>query len=93
MVAQICQQDGVTLDDTLHGDIVSMMTDHTKVVHQKNKEGSFHRLFWDQAATQSNCRQMRWHPQVIRWCLHLRLVSGGGYRLLCESGLIQLPSE
>ena len=73
-----------------------MMNDHTKVVHQKHKEGSFHRLFWDQqkqAATQSNCRQMRWHPQVIRWCLHLRLVSGGGYRLLRESGLIQLPSE
>ena len=30
---------------------------------------------------------------MIRWCLHLRLVSGGGYRLLRESGLIQLPSE
>ena len=36
---------------------------------------------------------MRWHPQVIRWCLHLCLVSGGGYRLLCELGLIQLLSE
>jgi len=71
-IAQICQQDGVILDDTLHGDVMSMMNDHTRVVHQK---------------------QMRWHPQVIRWCLHLRLVCGGGYRLLRESGLIKLPSE
>ena len=30
---------------------------------------------------------------MIRWYLHLRLVSCGGYRLLRESGLIQLPSE
>ena len=46
-----------------------------------------------QAARQSDSSQMRWHPQVIRWCLHLRLVSGGGYRLLPESGLMRLPSE
>ena len=73
-----------------------MMNEQTKAVHQKHKQGSFQRLFWDQqvqVASQCDCRQMRWHPQVIRWCLHLRLVSGGGYRLLRESGLLQLPSE
>lgn len=86
----------MTLDETHHDDMLSMMNKHSKVVHQKHKEGSFHRLFWDQqmqAASQRDCRQMRWHPQLIRWCLHLRLVSGGGYRSLRESGIMQLPSE
>ena len=41
----------------------------------------------------SDPRQMRWHPHMIRWCLHLHLVSGGGYRLLRESGVVHLPSE
>ena len=36
---------------------------------------------------------MRWDPQVIRWCLHLWLVSAGRYHLLHDSGVIRLPSE
>ena len=95
-IAQHCQEDGVMLDENLHSDITSMMDEHTRLVQQQHKEGSFHRLFWDQqmqAAKQSDYRQMRWHPQMIRWCLHLRLVSGGGYRLLRESGVIRLPLE
>ena len=30
---------------------------------------------------------------MIRWCLHLRLVSAGGYRLLRESGTIKLQQS
>ena len=80
----------------MHDDVLSMMNELTNHVHQQHKHGSFHRLFWDQqlqAAKQMDSRQMRWHPQVIRWCLHLRLVSAGGYRLLHDSGVIRLPSE
>ena len=36
---------------------------------------------------------MRWHPQIIRWCLHLRLKSSGAYKELRESGILRLPSE
>ena len=64
---QLCQQDGVTLDESLHSDITTMMDEHTRFVHQKNKKGSFHCLFWDQqmqAARPSDYWQIRWHPQV-----------------------------
>ena len=76
--------------------IHSIMEDNGESIHSNHKEGTFQRLFWDQqmaAAKLSDPRQMRWHPHMIRWCLHLRLVSAGGHRLLRESGTIKLPSE
>ena len=36
---------------------------------------------------------MRWHPQIIHWCLHLCLKSSGAYHKLRESGVLKLPSE
>ena len=36
---------------------------------------------------------MRWDPLTIRWCLYLRHVSGRGYDMLRESGVIMLPSQ
>ena len=36
---------------------------------------SFKRIFWEQqveAASKKDSRSMRWHPLMIRWCLHLR---------------------
>ena len=36
---------------------------------------------------------MRWDPLMIRWCLYLRHVSGSGYDMLRESGVIRLPSQ
>ena len=95
-IAHLCQKEGVLLDHTLHHDIVAVMEENKESIHSNHKEASFQRLFWDQqmaAAKLSDPRQMRWHPHMIRWCLHLRLVSGGGYRLLRESGTLQLPSE
>ena len=95
-IAHLCQKEGVLLDHILHHDIVAVMEENQESIHSNHKEGSFQRLFWDQqmaAAKLSDPRQMRWHPHMIRWCLHLRLISGGGYRLLRESGTLQLPSE
>ena len=95
-IAHLCQKEGVILVHALYHDIVAVMEENQESIHSNHKEGSFQRLFWDQqmaAAKLSDPRQMRWHPHMIRWCLHLRLVSGGGYRLLRESGTLQLPSE
>ena len=36
---------------------------------------------------------MRWHPAVIKWCLHLKFISSGCYHALRSAGLITLPSE
>ena len=62
----------------------------------ENAEGSFARMFWQQqqeAARQHDARTMRWHPQMIRWCLHFHLKSSGAYKLLRESGIVKLPSD
>ena len=72
------------------------MEDHTQSILDDSNKGSFKELFWQQqmqTAKQKAPRQMKWHPQMIRWCLHLKLTSGGGYTTLRESGLLKLPSE
>ena len=46
-----------------------------------------------QASKLRDQRQMRWHPQMIRWCLYLKLRSAGGYDVLRQSGILKLPSE
>ena len=41
----------------------------------------------------NNPKQLRWHPAIIKWCLHLKLISSGAYHALCTTGLLTLPSE
>ena len=43
-------------------------------------------------ASQKNPRQMRWHPVLIKWCIHLKLLSSASYHALRTSGFIALPS-
>ena len=87
---------GSTVDESLHHDLVLIMDAQAESIYQSHNEGSFQHLFWDQqmcASKLHDSRQMRWNPQMIRWYLHLRLVSGRGYRLLRQSGVVRLPSE
>ena len=43
--------------------------------------------------SKSNSRQIKFHPALIKWCLHLKFISSGAYHSLCSSGVITLPSE
>ena len=36
---------------------------------------------------------MKWHPLMIKWCLHIRHISSGGYEALWKSGCLSLPSQ
>ena len=36
---------------------------------------------------------MRWHPSLIKWCLHLKFKSSGAYHALRSTGVLTLPSE
>lgn len=84
-----------------HGvNIGSMSTEFPAVARDltdtENKEGSFRQLFWDEqikALSKSNSKQIRWHPALIKLCLHLRFKSSGAYHALRSSGVITLPSE
>ena len=36
---------------------------------------------------------VRWHPAMIKWCLHLKFLSSSAYHALRSSGVIKLPSK
>ena len=38
-------------------------------------------------------RQIRWHPSVIRLCLHLKYKSSSAYESMRNSGVLVLPSQ
>ena len=37
--------------------------------------------------------QVHWHPLIIKWCLHLKMLSPAAYHALRTSGFLALPSE
>ena len=87
---------GVDLGPETHEDFKSIMTDMTEDVRQKHPPESFERVFWEQqlvALNKKDRRQIRWHPAIIKWCLHLKFLSSGAYHAMRSSGLFLLPSE
>ena len=69
------------------------MNNHSKDIKKKYQENSFHQLFWNQQTTNLSKypTQRRWHPMLIRWCLHLRMLSGSAYDAL--SRVLVLPTD
>ena len=63
-------QNGVTLPDESHSDLLTMMEDGSEKVRKQFPNDSFQRLLWDhqlEYARKKNPRQMRWHPMMICW--------------------------
>ena len=73
------------------------MHDVSKEIEENHPDGSFRRLFWDQQIQalklQSNKRQIRWHPALIKWCLHIKYKSSSAYHAIRSTGVLTLPSE
>ena len=38
-------------------------------------------------------RQIRLHPALVKWCLHLKFKSTSAYHALRSTGVLTLPSE
>ena len=96
MLEKLTEKDGVQLDDGMHDDLQSIMIDMTSEVRDQNSEGSFRRIFWEQqleAMSKKNRRHIRWHPALIKWCLHLKFKSTSAYHALRSTGVLTLPSE
>ena len=94
-IAAAMQTHGVELEPDMHSDLKGIMNEMTDKIHQEHPDG-FRRIFWDQqlkALETDNPKQLRWHPAIIKWCLHLKLLSSGAYHALRTTGLITLPSE
>ena len=95
-ISYLTKQNGVLLESALECDFKDITNERTDKIHTEYPEGSFKRIFWDQqlqAANTKDRKQIRWHPAIIKWCLHLKFISSGAYHALREAGVITLPSE
>ena len=80
----------------MQDDLTSIMEEMSNDVRKMNPEQSFRRLFWEQqlqAINAKDVRQVRWHPALIKWCLHLKFKSSSAYHALRSTGVLTLPSE
>ena len=86
----------ISVDANLDNDLRSIVADASTTVSDSYPCGSFARLFWEnqkRSMQVKNSCSMRWDPIMIKWCLYLRHVSGRGYEMLRDSGVINLPSQ
>ena len=83
----------INVDDDLHNGLARIMDDHTMDINKKYQENTFHHLFWNQQVSNilKYPKQRRWHPMIIRWCLHLHMLSSSAYNAL--SNVLVLPSD
>ena len=83
----------IDVDDGLHSGLIQIMDSHTTEIEKKYPENSFHHLFLSQQFTNLRRypKQCRWYPMLIRWCLHLRMLSGSAYDALCN--VLVLPTD
>jgi len=95
-LSDLTEQNGMIVDGDLHSDLQSIVNENNQDIRKLHPEGTFKRLFWEQqvaALEQKDAHTMKWHPMMIRWCLHLKLISTAAYSSLRSSGLLKLPSE
>ncbi len=95
-IAVATEKDGVEVDEDLHSDLAQIMGERSSEVQDKHDSDSFQRVFWEQqlqAHQAASPKQYRWHPMMIRWCLHLHMLSSSAYDAVRSSGVITLPSQ
>ena len=87
------QSSGITLDSNLNSDMQAIMQDNDTIL--SHPPDSFAKIFWEQQkeSLQKHPKQMRWHPMMIKWCIHLRMLSSSCYNSFRSSGVVRLPSE
>lgn len=92
-IEETVQSSGIILDDRLNSDMCTIVTDNNNSIN--HPPDSFAGLFWDQQreSMRKNPKQMRWHPMMIKWCMHLKMLSSACYNSLRSSGVLKLPSQ
>jgi len=93
---EAAEKAGQVVDQATHDDLQTVMMESSPHIHDHFSPNSFGRIFWDQqmeAAKIKSAASMRWHPLMIKWCLHLRHLSSSGYEALRKSGCLTLPSQ
>ena len=87
---------GETVAEDMHASLQTIIADSEFMVQDRFPPDSFGRIFWEEqkkAVQASTPSTMRWHPLMIKWCLHLRHLSSSSYEALRKSGCLSLPSQ
>ena len=95
-ISKLITSSNIEVDNNLNHDLSKIMHDNQGKIIKDFPEDSFQRLFWNQqmqSLSVKNDRQLRWHPMIIKWCLHLKIISSAAYHAMRSSGFIKLPSE
>jgi len=84
---------GIEVDDRLHEGLGQVMTKYAPAIKDYYEPNSFHSLFWEQQVDnmKKTPTQQRWHPMLIRWCLHLHMLSPAAYDAVQH--VLLLPSD
>ncbi|KAK3917951.1 Transposable element P transposase [Frankliniella fusca] len=83
---QILEAEGCNIDEDL--------SEYFSSVLSSSKLSQNQQMFLNEqwtASNKSDARAHRWHPAMIRFALHLHMVSNAAYETLRESGVIKLP--
>jgi len=93
-VNNISKQDGPTVPGSKKDDFQSALLD---CLNSTNDElSSFQKLFMIQQLKAAKCKKlsgMRWHPNIVKFCLQLRTKSRSAYDALRNSEFLTLPSS
>ena len=96
VMKKLTNKEGITLEKDLQSDISSIMKEVGNEIKNENSEGTFRRIFWEQqqeAVKQTDKRQLRWHPAVIKWCLHVKYRSSSAYHAIRSTGVLTVPKD
>ena len=73
-IKAMIEDNGEVVDEEMNSDLKKIMHDCSEKVTNEHPEGSLPRVFWEQQLKAASCadkRQMRWHPVIVKWCLHV----------------------
>ena len=90
-IKSMIEHESIPLDESTSADIKELMKGHSF----SDQDNSYKTLFWKEqmkAISMKNPKSMRWHPQIIKWCLYMHYRSSGAYETLRQSGILRLPS-
>ena len=80
-IQESIEKNKVEVDEQLNNSLHEVMKEYSDEISRRYEENSFHHLFWNQQLEnlKKNPKQRRWHPMLIRWCLHLKMLSTTTY--------------
>ena len=90
----LTETQGLTVEQSLQEDLVTVIDQHKDSISKQYEEDSFQMIFWKQQRQALQAESgVQWHPLIIKWRLYLHHRGSGAYKVLRNSKLLCLPSE